>query len=138
MEKTAKMTKAAAFTLAVQALEASSLPNKDEAIAKVLKEIENLQKKNSKGAGAPTKKQVANMGLGDQVVQYLAAHPSQMFTIGELMKNVPDLPEDISNQKMTSLFRLESVKPYYRREMIKGKAYFQYTEPVDTEEEEEG
>lgn len=136
MEKTAKMTKAVAFTLAVQALEASSLPNKDEAIAKVLKEIENLQKKNSKGAGAPTKKQVANMELGEQVVQYLADHPTQMFTIGELMKNVPGLPADISNQKMTSLFRLESVKPYYRREMVKGKAYFQYSQPADTEEEE--
>ena len=136
MEKTAKMTKAVAFTLAVQALEASSLPNKDEAIAKVLKEIENLQKKNSKGAGAPTKKQVANMELGEQVVQYLADHPTQMFTIGELMKNVPGLPEDISNQKMTSLFRLDNVRPYFRRDIVKGKAYFQYSQPTDTEEEE--
>ncbi len=136
MEKTAKMTKAVAFTLAVQALEASSLPNKDEAIAKVLKEIENLQKKNSKGAGAPTKKQVANMELGEQVVQYLADHPTQMFTIGELMKNVPGLPVDISNQKMTSLFRLDNVRPHYRREIVKGKAYFQYSQPIDTEEEE--
>lgn len=136
MEKTAKMTKAVAFTLAVQALEASSLPNKDEAIAKVLKEIENLQKKNSKGASAPTKKQVANMELGEQVVQYLADHPTQMFTIGELMKNVPGLPEDISNQKMTSLFRLDNVRPHYRREIVKGKAYFQYSQPTDTEEEE--
>ena len=136
MEKTAKMTKAVAFTLAVQALEASLLPEKDEAIAKILKEIENLQKKNSK-SGKPTAKQIANAGLGESLVSFLREHSNQMFTVSELMKNVPDLPEDISNQKMTSLFRLESVKPYYRREMIKGKAYFQYTQPADTEEEEE-
>ena len=136
MEKTAKMTKAVAFTLAVQALEASLLPEKDEAIAKISKEIENLQKKNSK-SGKPTAKQIANAGLGESLVSFLREHSNQMFTVSELMKNVPNLPEDISNQKMTGLFRLEAVKPYYRREMIKGKAYFQYVEPAEVDEDGE-
>ena len=135
--KTPKMTKATAFSIALELVNQSNHPNKVEVAEKIVKEIENLGKKNSKTSGVPTKKQVANMGLGEQVVAYLADHPTQMFTIGELMKNVPNLPEDISNQKMTSLFRLDSVKPYYRREMVKGKAYFQYVTP-STEVEEEG
>lgn len=129
MANTNKMTKSVAFAIALELVNQSNHPDKVAVAEKIAKEIENLGKKNAK-SGTPTKKQVANMGLGEQVVAYLADHPTQMFTIGELMKNVPNLPEDISNQKMTSLFRLDSVKPYYRREMVKGKAYFQYVAPT--------
>ena len=134
--KTNKMTKAVAFTLALEALNASNLPNKAEAMEKISKEIENISKKSS-GSGKPTAKQIANAGLGETVVEFLREHPTQMFTISELMKQVQGLPADISNQKMTSIFRLDSVKPHYRREMVKGKAYFQYVEAVEMEEEDE-
>ena len=136
MEKTTKMTKATAFTIALELVNQSDLPNKAEVAEKISKEIENLSKKNSK-SGKPTAKQVANMGLGEALVSFLREHSTQMFTVSELMKNVPNLPEDISNQKMTSLLRLESVKPYYRREMVKGKAYFQYVEPTEVDEDGE-
>ena len=127
------MTNKSALEIAISVLSADNAH--DEAVAKLQKMLESLEKKKSSTSKAQTAKQPANLGLGNALVQYLAENRNQMFTIGELMKNVPGLPEDISNQKMTSLFRLESVKPYYRREMVKGKAYFQYAEPAEAEEE---
>lgn len=133
---TTKMTKVSAFAIALELVRQSAHPDRDMVAEKLEKEIENLQKKNSK-SGKPTAKQIANAGLGETVVEFLREHSSQMFTISELMKQVEGLPADISNQKMTSIFRLESVKPFYRREMVKGKAYFQYAESAEVEEGEE-
>ena len=132
---TPKFTKATAFSIALELVNQSNHPDKALVAEKLSKELENLSKKKS-GSGKLTAKQTANLGLGEALVEFLRENPNQMFTIGELMKSVPGLPEDVSNQKMTSLFRLDSVKPYYRREMVKGKAYFQYTEPTEEVEEE--
>lgn len=128
-----KMTKATAFALAIKALEGTDFPEKAEAIAKLTKEIENVSKKNS-GSGKPTAKQTANMGLGELVVSHLRSNPNQMFTITELMKSVPGLPAEITNQKLTAIMRLDSVKPFISRTMDKGKAYFQYVNPSEEED----
>lgn len=133
---TTKMTNKVAFELAISALSASTLPEKDEAIAKIAKAIEQIEKKNSKTSGKLTAKQTANLAIGEAVVEFLRANPTQMFSIAELMKKVEGLPEDVSPQKMTAIFKLETVRPYYRREMVKGKAYFQYAESMADEEEE--
>ena len=135
---TTKMTNKVAFEMAITALSASDLANKDEAIAKIAKAIEQLEKKNSKTSGKLTAKQTANLSIGESVVEFLRANPNQMFSIAELMKKVEGLPEDVSPQKMTAIFRLDNVRPYYRREMVKGRAYFQYTEMTEVDEEEEG
>ena len=129
------MTKVSAFTIALELINQSNHPQKAEVAEKVAKEIEQLSKKKSGNSAKQTAKQTANEAMGEKVVSFLSTNPNQMFTIGELMKKVEGLPEDISNQKMTSIFRLESVKPYFRREMVKGKAYFQYTEPSEEVEE---
>ena len=135
---TTKMTNKVAFEMAITALSASDLANKDEAIAKIAKAIEQLEKKNSKTSGKLTPKQTANLAIGDAVVEFLRSKPTQMFSIAELLKQVEGLPEDVSPQKMTAIFRLDNVRPYYRREMVKGRAYFQYTEMTEVDEEEEG
>lgn len=127
-----KMTKVVAFELAISALEASNIPEAAEAIEKINKEIANLQKKNT-GSGKPTAKQVANMGLGEVVVDFLRENADEKYTITELMKQVEGLPAEITNQKLTSIFRLDSVKPFVNREMVKGKAYFSYKESADEE-----
>ena len=132
---TTKMTKAAAFAIALELVEQSNHPDKNEVAAKITNELAQLSKKNSK-SGKPTAKQTANMGLGELVVQYLADHPTEKFTITELMKSVPGLPAEITNQKLTGLFRLESVKPHFTRTMDKGKAYFQYKEVAEAEDED--
>lgn len=129
-----KMTKATAFTIALELVNQSDLPNKAEVAEKISKEIENLSKKNSK-SGKPTAKQVANMGLGEIVVDFLRENADSKYTITELMKQVPGLPAEITNQKLTSIFRLDAVKPFVNREMEKGKAYFSYKEVAEDGEE---
>ena len=129
-----KMTKATAFTIALELVNQSDLPNKTEVAEKISKEIENLSKKNAK-SGKPTAKQVANMGLGEIVVDFLRENADSKYTITELMKQVPGLPAEITNQKLTSIFRLDAVKPFVNREMEKGKAYFSYKEVVEDGEE---
>lgn len=129
-----KMTKATAFTIALELVNQSDLPNKAEVAEKISKEIENLSKKNAK-SGKPTAKQVANMGLGEIVVDFLRENADSKYTITELMKQVPGLPAEITNQKLTSIFRLDAVKPFVNREMEKGKAYFSYKEVAEDGEE---
>ena len=136
MATTNKMTNKVAFELAISALENSGIPQCEEAIAKIAKAIEQLDKKNSKTSGKLTAKQTASFEMGELVVQYLRQNPTQMFSIAELMKNIEGLPEDISNQKMTSIFRQDNVRPYFRREVVKGRAYFQYFEVAEEETEE--
>ncbi len=131
-----KMTKAVAFEMAIKALENSAIPDAPEAIAKISKEIENLAKKKS-GSGKPTAKQTANIGLGEMVVAHMAANPNQLFTVTDLMKSGPGLPAEITNQKLTALFRLDNVKPYIVRTMDKGKAFYQYKSANADEYEDE-
>ena len=130
---TTKMTNKTALEIALAMVQESAHPEKELVAEKLTKQIESLVKKN----GKPTAKRVANMELGENLVQFLRENPTQMFSIAELMKSVPGLPEDISNQKMTSLFRQDNVRPHFRKEVVKGKAYFQFFENVEEEVEEE-
>ena len=132
-----KMTKVSAFTIAMELVKNSAHPEKDAVVEKIAKEIENLSKK-SAGNGKPTAKQTANMGLGELVVEFLRDHADTAYTVTELMKQVEGLPAEITNQKLTALFRLDNVKPYVNRSMDKGVAYFQYaTAPTDADADAE-
>ena len=91
---------------------------------KLAHEVELLGKKNSPSKLTP--QQVANRGLGEMVVDFLREHEGERFTVTELMKQVEGLPAEITNQRMTGLFRLDSVQPFVSRTMEKGRAYFQY------------
>ena len=119
-----KMTNKTALEIAIAVLSADNAH--DEVVAKLQKMLESIEKKKSAPSKAQTAKATANMGLGELIVQHLRENPNQMFTITELMKSVEGLPAEITNQKLTAIFRLDSVKPYYTRTMEKGKAYFQY------------
>lgn len=132
-----KMTKVSAFSIALELVEKSAHPDKVAVAEKIAKEIENLSKK-ATGNGKPTAKQVANMGLGELVVEFLRNHSAERFTVTQLMKQVEGLPAEITNQKLTALFRLDSVKPFVTRSMEKGVAYFQYaTAPTDADADAE-
>lgn len=81
-----KMTKATAFTIALELVNQSDLPNKAEVAEKISKEIENLSKKNS-GSGKPTKAQEANNVMAQEMLDWMEAdHP---YTISELSKECP-------------------------------------------------
>ena len=129
-----KMTKVSAFTIAMELVKNSAHPEKDAVVEKIAKEIENLSKK-SAGNGKPTAKQTANMGLGELVVEFLRNHADTAYTVTELMKQVEGLPAEITNQKLTALFRLDNVKPFVERSMEKGKAYYKYATPAEVVED---
>jgi hypothetical protein len=131
---TTKMTNKIALETAIAVLSADNAH--DEVVAKLQKMLESVEKKNSKTSGKLTPKQVANLEIGESVVKYLRENPTQMFSIAELLKNVPNLPEDMSSQRLTAVFRQDNVRPYFRRDTVKGKSYFQYFEAVEEEVEE--
>lgn len=134
MAKNKEMTKVSALTIALELVEQSAHAEKEAVANKIRKEIENLSKKST----TLTPKQTANMGLGEMVVEFLRNHPNDRYTVTQLMKSVEGLPAEITNQRVTSLFRLDSVKPYFVRTMEKGVAYFQYANPNADADEDEG
>ena len=136
MANTKKMTNKTALEIALALVLESAHPEKAEVAEKLTKQIESIAKKNSKTSGKLTPKQIANLEIGESVVQYLRENPTQMFSIAELLKNVPNMPEDMSSQRLTAVFRQDNVRPYYRRDTVKGKSYFQYCESVEEEVEE--
>ena len=134
-KKNEKMTKAVAFQMAITALETSTDPKAPEAIEKIAKEIANLAKKKS-GNGTPTKKQVANAGLAEQVADHMAENPARLWTVTELVKEVPNMPADMSTQKMTPLLTALVNEGYVAKTKEKGKSFYQWVAPEAPSEDE--
>ena len=130
MEKnTAKMTKVVAFGLAIKALETTDFPERDEAIAKLTKEIENVSKKNS-GAGKPTKAQEANAVLAHNLADFMAEHNTRLFTISELSKECPAVL-GLNPQKIRPLLSTLIKENLVERTEVKGKPVFQFVGEVE-------
>ena len=86
----------------------------------------SVEKKNS-SEKKPTAQQVANDAVKDAILSHMANEPDRMFTITELMKEVPALSE-ATNQRTSALVRqLMNVGKVERIE-DKRKAYFRMTE----------
>ena len=133
MATTKNMTKAVAFALAIEALNASNLENRDEAVAKIAKEIENLSKKNSK-SGAPTKAQIENAELARGIVEFMSAQPNRLFSIAELSKECPAVMGK-TPQKIRPLLSALIKENLVERTEEKGKPMFQFVGEIDEEEE---
>ena len=122
---TTKMTNKVAFEMAISALQASNLPNKDEAIAKVAKAIEQIEKKSSKSSGTPTKAQQANAVLAEQVAEFMADQSDRLFSISELSKECPAVL-GANPQKIRPLLSGLIEQKRVERTEVKGKPMFQY------------
>ena len=94
-----------------------------EEVAFIDHEIELLTKKNSADK-KPTAKQEANATIKSAIQTVMEAHPNQLFTVSELMKKVPNLPEDMSNQRMSALIRQMVESGLVKRTEVQRKAYF--------------
>jgi hypothetical protein len=66
-------------------------------------ELELLAKKNS-AEKKPTAQQVANAGVAEAIVAYLQAEPTRLFTITEIIKEVPECA-DLTNQRVSAIVR---------------------------------
>ena len=128
---TTKMTNKTAFEMAIIALRSSTLENKDEAIAKVAKAIEQLEKKSAKSSGEPTKAQKANAVLAEGLAEFMAEQPDRLFTISELSKECPAV-QGATPQKIRPLLTSLIQQKRVERTEEKGKPLFQF---IDSEEE---
>ena len=129
------MTNKSALEIAISVLSADSAH--DEAVAKLQKMLESLEKKKSSPSKAQTTKATANAGLGEIVLDFLRGDPNRMVTVSEMLKEIPGLPAEITNQKLTYILRMDAVKPFVKKEMVKGKALYSYNSTADAVEEDE-
>ncbi len=115
-----KMTKAQKFEVLKNIPAVASNPMLVEFIDH---EIELLTKKNTTEK-KPTAKQTANDGIKTAIVEVLTADPNRLFTITELTKTVPNLPEDMTPQRMSALVRQLKDAGVVERIEEKRVAYF--------------
>ena len=93
-----KMTKAQLFA------QIKANPNlfADE-VAFIDHELELLAKKNS-AEKKPTAQQTANAEIANAIVTHLSAEPNRLFTITEIIKEVPECA-DLTNQRVSAIVR---------------------------------
>lgn len=99
MNTTKKMTHKDYFTALLDMPEVMNYPGMTEFIEG---RITALEKK----ASAPKKESEADKvksGIKSDVLAFLSANEGKKFTITQMMKQVPNLPAEISNQRLTSL-----------------------------------
>ena len=94
-----KMTKREKFEMLMAIPEVSSNSVLSEFIAH---ELELLAKKNT-SEKKPTAKQIANDSIKGAILSVLT--DGKVMTVTDLLKNVPGLPEDMTNQRMSALLR---------------------------------
>lgn len=113
-----KMTKAQKFAILADLPEVKNNPMLAEFIAH---EIELLAKKNTADK-KPTAQQEANAVIKANVLAVLA--DGEKRTVSDLLKVVPDLPDTMTNQRMSALVRQMVEAGEVIRSEDKRKAYF--------------
>jgi DNA-binding transcriptional regulator GbsR (MarR family) len=96
---TEKMTNKKALMYAIDNL--SDAP--DEVIQKLLKMIEQLDKKNA-SPKKMTAQQEKNEGLKSVIAEFLSENEGKGFTVSDLLKAIPEFEGD-SNQHVSALMR---------------------------------
>ena len=113
-----KMTKKDYFT----ALRSIPAVQADPELVKFIDhELELLAKKNS-AEKKPTAQQVENAGVAEAIVAHLCDDPNRLFTITELIKEVPACA-DMTNQRVSAIVR-GLIGTSVERVEEKRKAYF--------------
>jgi DNA-binding transcriptional regulator GbsR (MarR family) len=84
-------------------------------------EIELLDKKNTSDK-KPTATQLANASIKTAILETM--EENHLYTITELTKVVPNLPAEMSNQRMSALVRQLKDENLVVRVEEKGKAFF--------------
>lgn len=115
-----KMTKAQKFAMIADIPEVKNNPMLAEFIAH---EVELLSKKNSADK-KPTAQQEANATIKADILGVMEANPKQLFTVSELLKKVPNLPDTMTNQRMSALVRQMVDAGQVKRTEDKRKAFF--------------
>lgn len=120
MSTTKKMTHKDYFAALLDMPEVQNYPGMTEFIEGRISAIE-------KKASAPkkeTEQDKVKDGIKSAVLTYLQENADKRFTITALMKEVPGLPADISNQKLTALVRQLLLAELVVKEVDKRVSYF--------------
>ena len=115
-----RMTKAQKFQILADLPAVKADPMLSEFIAH---EMELLAKKNTADK-KPTAQQEANAGIKSNVLAVMQDNPNKLFTVSELLKAVPDLPDTMTNQRMSAIVRQMVDAGQVKRTEDKRKAYF--------------
>ena len=100
MANTQKITKAQKFAM----LKAIPAVAENEMLVEFIDhEMELLAKKNS-AEKKPTAQQTANANIAEAIVAHLSAEPNRLFTITEIIKEVPACA-DLTNQRVSAIVR---------------------------------
>ncbi len=118
-----KITKATAWNIVKTIVESSDHADKELLIEKIDNELALLAKKNS-GEKKLTPQQTANLSIQENIIATLSAEPNRLFTITELTKTVPNLPADMTPQRMSALVRQLKELGKVERVEEKRKAFF--------------
>lgn len=116
---TTKLTYASAIELIL-----NGEPMTDEVREKLTALKASLDKRNA-GERKQTAQQVANEGIRSAILSYMAENHNRMFTITEIMKEVPACAE-LTNQRVTALVRQLKDDGKVERIPDGRKAYFRY------------
>jgi acetoacetate decarboxylase len=100
MANTTKLTKAQKFAMLKAIPEVAGNPLLVEFIDH---ELELLTKKNS-AEKKPTAQQVENQVIAQAILAHLTAQPTRLFTVTELMKEVPACA-GLTNQRVSAIVR---------------------------------
>ena len=115
-----RMTKAQKFQILADLPAVKADPMLSEFIAH---EMELLAKKNTADK-KPTAQQEANAGIKSNVLTVMQDNPNKLFTVSELLKAVPNLPDTMTNQRMSAIVRQMVDAGQVKRTEDKRKAYF--------------
>ena len=116
---TSKMTKKDCFNALLQMNEVQSNPT---IVDFINHELELLAKKNSADK-KPTATQLANDGFKSAILAHMGMNPDQLFTITDLIKNVPEIA-DLTNQRASAIVRQMVEAGSVQRVEDKRKAFF--------------
>lgn len=127
-----KMTKRDYYN---QLLQVKEVKENSDLVEFINRELELLNRKNSKN-GKPTKDQVANVAIQEEILKHLATLPTESVgvTISELCK-VKQFQE-YSNQKLSALVRQLVIAEKVARVEEKKVAYFSLVHEEELQEEE--
>ena len=118
MANTQKITKAQKFEM----LKAIPAVAENEMLVEFIDhELELLAKKNS-AEKKPTAQQAANASIGEAIVAHLQSQPNRLFTITEIIKEVPEYA-DLTNQRVSAIVR-GMLDTKVERIVEKRKAFF--------------
>lgn len=120
MANTQKITKAQKFAMlkAIPAVAENAM-----LVEFIDHEVELLTKKNS-AEKKPTTQQTANAGIGEAIVAHLSTQPNRLFTITEIIKEVPACA-DLTNQRVSAIVR-SLIGSKVERVEDKRKAFFRF------------